>query len=183
MTVYIAFLRGINVGGNKKVSMAELKISWEQIGVQQVKTYINSGNVLFTSNLGPDELVSKLEAEVESHFQLTSKILIRTAAELEQIVEQCPFPKDQLEKGESIHITLLDHPLSEGEQEVLYSLDSQQDEFKIYGDHIYFYFRQSILDSKLASFLSKNKGRSTSRNFNTMLKMHQLAEQVKESYK
>ena len=91
MTVYIALLRGINVGGKNIIRMADLKRVFETIGFCEVKTYIQSGNVLFKSNEAEESLCNKIEHEIEVVFGIPVKIILRTSTELEQIILNCPL--------------------------------------------------------------------------------------------
>ena len=92
MIQYICLLRGINVGGKNAISMKELKAVFENLGFQQVRTYINSGNVLFQSeNSREDELIELCEKANWEAFQLEIALVILTAQELEDALEQAPF--------------------------------------------------------------------------------------------
>ncbi len=71
MTLYIALLRGINVGGNNKINMAELKRMFETIGMSQVRTYINSGNILFVSEEREGPLRQRIEQEINTVFGIS----------------------------------------------------------------------------------------------------------------
>ena len=89
--VFVALLRGVNVGGNNIISMRELKESFEGIGFEQVTTYINSGNVVFsTKETDSRKLEKKIEQMLSKDFQLDSKVVIRSLAEMEQLVESLP---------------------------------------------------------------------------------------------
>ena len=91
--IYVALLRGINVGGNNKVSMAQLKTSFEQAGMETVKTYINSGNVIFSDKVhSSDELTTMIEKIIVDEFGFSVSVLIRTINEIETIVEALPEP-------------------------------------------------------------------------------------------
>lgn len=89
--LYVALLRGINVGGNSKVSMAQLKTLFERIGVENVKTYINSGNVLFSDDThSVPQLITKLEAGIQKEFGFSVKVLIRDFDNIKQVVAALP---------------------------------------------------------------------------------------------
>lgn len=89
--IYVALLRGINVGGNNKVDMKQLKALFERVGLQSVKTYINSGNVIFQdSTYTPKVLSSLLEAEIEKEYGFAVKVLVRTFKDIENIVTTLP---------------------------------------------------------------------------------------------
>ena len=86
--IYIALLRGINVGGNSKVEMKKLKITFENLGFTQVSTYINSGNVIFEdSNLSQENLIQTIEEAILKDFGLSIKVLVRNISNIENVVK------------------------------------------------------------------------------------------------
>lgn len=88
---YVALLRGINVGGNRKVPMRELKAVFEDAGMSEVTTYINSGNVIFESEgIESRELGSLLEEAIESHFGFHVRVMLRSATEIRALFEALP---------------------------------------------------------------------------------------------
>ena len=88
---YVALLRGINVGGNRKVDMKALKIAFERAGMSDVRTYINSGNVIFRADAAePAALVRILESEIETTFGFPVKVLVREAGNIRAVVEELP---------------------------------------------------------------------------------------------
>lgn len=89
--IYVALLRGINVGGKNKISMKELKKSFERVGMEAVTTYINSGNIIFeTSNQNETEIIATLEEVIFEDFSLNIKVLLRTIKDLTAIIEALP---------------------------------------------------------------------------------------------
>jgi uncharacterized protein (DUF1697 family) len=91
LNVYVALLRGVNVGGNNIISMRELKERFEAVGFTQVSTYINSGNVIFTTKeIDPRKLEVKIEKLLSKDFQLDSKVVVRSLAEMERLVKSLP---------------------------------------------------------------------------------------------
>jgi uncharacterized protein (DUF1697 family) len=90
-TTYVTLLRGINVGGKNKVPMQQLKNSFERLGLENVKTYINSGNILFTDKKhSQSELVTSLEKAILKDFGFGVKVLLRTAKEIDAINAALP---------------------------------------------------------------------------------------------
>ncbi len=87
---YIALLRGINVGGNSLVSMKQLKELFETLGLEAVRTYINSGNVLFESKLTAAKLSPKIEAAIEHEFKFPVSVLVKSQPEIEAIAKVIP---------------------------------------------------------------------------------------------
>jgi len=91
VNVFVALLRGVNVGGNNIISMRELKERFEAIGFTQVSTYINSGNVIFTTKeTDARKLETKIEKLLSKDFQLDSRVVVRSLAEMEQLVTSLP---------------------------------------------------------------------------------------------
>lgn len=89
--IYVALLRGINVGGKNKVAMDELKVVFEQAGMGSVKTYINSGNIIFTdSDRGKEELSLVLAEAIVRHFALKIKVLVYSFGEFREIAAHIP---------------------------------------------------------------------------------------------
>ncbi len=89
--IYVALLRGINVGGNNKVDMKELKEVFEEAGMTSVKTYINSGNIIFAdSHHDKAELPAILESAILAHFNLSIKVLVYNIEEFQQIAGSVP---------------------------------------------------------------------------------------------
>jgi uncharacterized protein (DUF1697 family) len=91
MPTYVALLRGINVGGNNMISMKALKLSFERLGFGDVSTYINSGNILFTSRISDArKLEVKIEKMLLAEYQLGCKVVVRSADEMARLVEKLP---------------------------------------------------------------------------------------------
>lgn len=87
---YIALLRGINVGGNSKVDMKLLASVCKSLGLQNVKTYINSGNILFDSQLDPGRITTLLENGIKKEFALSVPVIIVSANKVQDIVKKVP---------------------------------------------------------------------------------------------
>jgi uncharacterized protein (DUF1697 family) len=90
-TVFVALLRGVNVGGNNMISMKSLKESFEAMGFTNVSTYINSGNIIFQSKEDdPRKLEKKIEQMLSNDYQLESKVVLRSLPEMEKLVKTLP---------------------------------------------------------------------------------------------
>ena len=175
MTIYIALLRSINVSGHNKIKMAELRCTMEAIGLSRVQTYIQSGNVLFESEEGPEQVRLRIENEIRTVFGISSTVILRTTEELEQILAASPYAGVTLAKGESIHVSLLNEVPPQKAVDFLEGSERENDEYYIHGRDIYFLLRQSILDSKLAKSMQKLGDIATTRNWNTINKLAALA--------
>lgn len=182
MTIYIAFLRGINVGGKNIIKMAKLKQVFEAIGLYEVQTFIQSGNVLFKSDEAEEFLGNRIEHEIEANFGFSVTVVLRTHAELERIITNCPFSEDEIaeaesfSKTESLYVALLVHnPLKE-KIEYLNAYTSESDKYRIADRDVFLLFNNSIRNSKLANNLQKLDVPATVRNWKTISKLASLAE-------
>ncbi|MFP5115452.1 DUF1697 domain-containing protein [Bacillaceae bacterium C204] len=178
MTIYIALLRGINVGKNNRIKMADLKTLLETMGLEKVKTYIQSGNVLFEAKDEALRLSHRLKAEISKTFGFPVPVILRTAEEYKQIIRDCPYSMDSLKVGESIQLAFLAEEPSQEKIDYLRSFDSEPDECFIKGKEVYLLLRQSILDSKLAKQLPKLDVPATVRNWKTVMKLSTMVETI-----
>ena len=87
---YVALLRGINVGGKGKVGMTDLRALFEGLGFGNVKTYINSGNVIFETSNPEAGLVKTIETAIEKHFGFAVRVIVRDQASIEKLVRAIP---------------------------------------------------------------------------------------------
>lgn len=184
MKVFIAFLRGINVGGKNIIKMAELKKVFESLGFSEVKTYIQSGNVLFKSSETEDYLQNKIQDEIESAFGFPVKVVLRTSEELESIILNCPFSREKIleaessSKVESLYVAFLEKAPLKEKIEVLNAYKNENDEYFILGRDVFLLFFNSIRNSKLASNLQKLDASATVRNWKTINKLSMLAKEM-----
>ncbi|MGM1048034.1 MAG: DUF1697 domain-containing protein [Bacillota bacterium] len=187
MAIYIALLRGINVGGKNMIKMAELKKMCEALGLNRVQTYIQSGNVLFESTEEESTLRKIIENEIEAVFGFSVNVIIRTSEELKKIVADNPFSEEEVAAaeassvGECLYVSLLqEEPSSEG-IERLRVYQSDNEEFRINGREVFLLFGHSVRNSKLANNLHKLNVPATVRNWKTINKLVTLASAMEES--
>ncbi|MFD3449974.1 DUF1697 domain-containing protein [Microbacteriaceae bacterium 4G12] len=181
MGIYIALLRGINVSKHNRIKMAELKHTLEMMGLSRVQTYIQSGNVLFESAEDIDSLRLQIEGEIKTTFGFSITVVLRTAEEFKEIITNCPYTSVPLAEGESIHVSILTEEPQKKVIELLSESERDNDEYYIHGREIYFLFRQSILDSKLAQNFQKLGNSATTRNWNTIMKLAALLKGMQEA--
>ncbi|GIO13757.1 hypothetical protein J19TS2_33120 [Cohnella xylanilytica] len=183
MATYVALLRGINVGGKNKIKMADLKREFENLGYGSVRTYIQSGNVLFESDEGEAALRESIEGKIDSAFGIPAKVILRTSDELSRLAAGCPFSPEEiaeaeaLGQGESLYVSMMaDEPSAEGVAKLAaaYPADGE-DKYVIRGRDVYLLFRGSVRDSKLAMHLGKLDVPATTRNWKTLGKLVELA--------
>lgn len=176
MTVHIALLRGINVGGNNKVKMAELKSACERLGLEDVRTYIQSGNIVFRSDLSQVEIRDRLEALLQDEFGVKkATVLLRTNDELQRLLRDCPFTEAQIAAASQLYVNLLDKPLDDAQIARIGELSAEGEQCVIGDRAIYLLLKPSILDSAFAILFQKMKLTLTSRNWNTMNKLGAMA--------
>ena len=171
MVTYVVLLRGINVGGHKKVPMAELRELLTKRGFHDVKTYIQSGNVILQSS---DNDVTSLESKIKSalldRFGFDVSVLARTKKQLQTIFDNCPFKEEK--KVNSYFALLTEIPNKELVKEA-YEKTYENEEYKILNDCLYFYCANGYGNAKfnLNFFERKLKVAATSRNYKTMVKL------------
>lgn len=181
MTTYIALLKGINVGGNNIIKMADLKQYLTAMGLSNVRTYIQSGNVLFESAKEEKILQSEIEQEIYKRFGFQVLVVLRTSEEMKQLIDQSPFPKEKIEaiqaskEVEVFYVAFFNEPLSQKEVDYLSDSKADNESFQIIGRDLYMLFNDSIRFSKLAVALPKIKAMNTVRNWKTINKLILLA--------
>ncbi|GAA0947831.1 DUF1697 domain-containing protein [Nonomuraea longicatena] len=179
-TMYAALLRGVNVGGSRRVPMAELRDLLSGLGFERVQTYLASGNAVFAAATGDErELAARIGAAVERRFGFPVDVLVRDHAYLKAVVEGCPFPADRLE-GRQLHVTYFAEPVT-GEH--FGSLDAAAylpEEFRLGERALYLYAPDGLGRSRLADVLARHapvKGVvATTRNWNTVARLAELTE-------
>ncbi|WP_306328077.1 DUF1697 domain-containing protein [Streptomyces venezuelae] len=176
---YALLLRGINVSGHRKVPMPELRSVLEELGHRDVRTYLQSGNAVFTTDrtATTDALTTEIEDAIEGHFGFRVDCLVRDAAYLAAVAENCPFPAAELE-GKQLHAFYFSAP---ADPERFAAIDQQvyAPEAFALGDRVlYLYVPEGLGRSKLADTLTRPalvKGLVvTARNWNTVVKLVEM---------
>ncbi len=177
MDVWVALMRGVNVGGRNLIGMEHLAGIFRDCGCRDVKTYIQSGNVLFRSSpaVAP-RIAEKVTEAIASRSGLTVPVLLRTPSDLDRIARRNPYVATGIDP-KFLHVAFLMRPASKA---AIASLDpdrSPPDEFVVRGGEIYLRCPNGIGKSKLTTqyFDSKLGTASTVRNWNTVLKLGDLA--------
>jgi uncharacterized protein (DUF1697 family) len=132
--VYVALLRGINVGGKTRVDMAALREICAAVGCEDVVTYIQSGNVVLKSKLSADELRTALEAAISEEFGFGPAVMIRTAKEMAAVIDRNPYPDAD---GKSIHVGFLHAPPDGATKKCLAAIDCGPEEVTVVGRDLY----------------------------------------------
>ncbi|MEU0207050.1 DUF1697 domain-containing protein [Streptomyces canus] len=177
-TTYAALLRGINVGGSRKVPMADLRTLMEDLGHGGVRSYLQSGQAVFTADHGDEETLSaELAGAIEKRFGFAVDVIVRDHAYLKAIAEACPFPAAELE-AKQLHVTYFSAPVDADRFAEIDRAAYLPEEFRLGDRALYLYAPDGLGRSKLAEHLSKprlNKGViATSRNWNTVVKLVEM---------
>jgi uncharacterized protein (DUF1697 family) len=173
MTRYVALLRGINLGPTNKVAMPQLRAMAEGLGYTDVRTYINSGNLLFATEDDQAGLGEAIRRAISAEFGLTIDVAVRTADELRAIVAGNPYPDGDPSR---VTVAFLVGPLP---AEAVQRLAAVADEpYTIAGREVWVDYTHGQAGSKLAAQFSRIIGASTTvRNLRTVTKVAELLDQ------
>ena len=171
MANYISMLRGINVSGQKKIKMEALKNLYESLNFKNVKTYIQSGNVLFDSK-GSSSLITKnIENKIKETFGFDVKVLIRTKDEFKKIIENNPFKGKEIDKVYVIFLSEV--PLIKPIDEIN-TIKDKTEEFFINSKEVYLYLPNNYGRTKLNNNFFERKLNGTTRNLRTVNKLFEM---------
>lgn len=174
MTVHIALLRGINVGGNKMVPMAALRGALEGLGLDGVKTLLASGNVvLWGGSRSGAALEEFLETETAKLTGFKADYMVRTAAEWDRIIAASPFPQHTKADPSHYLVHAFKAKPPAAAVKALTAAHKGPEDFKVIGREAYVFYGPSMADSKFT--LKPLKVSNTGRNWNTVLKLQALA--------
>lgn len=177
MKTYVALLRGINVGGRAKVSMAELRKLFAAAGYADARTYIQSGNVIFGASLrSPARAEAEISERIEKDLGVKCSVLLRAGNELAEVLENNPYIAEDVERP-SLCVTFLAKLPSAKEVSQLVVPPRETAEFTVVGREVYLYYPDGYGRTKLSNtYIEKRLGVATTRNWNTVNKLHELAQ-------
>ena len=173
MKTYITLLRGINVGGHKKILMADLRELLEMAGLIKVKTYIQSGNLIFFSYAESSENEQIITEAIHKNYGWEVPAIVKTPSDLKEIIDNCPFSGEKKKKS---YFTLLSDEPNEEDINEVQMLSNHHDEFFITKTCIYFWsdnYARSKFNNNF--FERKLKVNATARNYRTMMKLIDLS--------
>jgi uncharacterized protein (DUF1697 family) len=180
MVTYVALLRGINVSGNKNIRMQELITIFKSLGFKDVKTYVQSGNVIFNSTKkNKNELRSIILEKIEHVFGFPITVLLRTLHELQRIIAINPFLKDKNVDTGKLHITFLSDTPSESALNQVKEMHDKQDEFVISAQEIYLHCPKGYGRTRFSNnYFEKKLGvTATTRNWKTVIQLVEIAKE------
>ena len=177
MTTYVALLRGINVGGNKMVPMAALRVALEKMGLSDVRTVLQSGNVIFRfAARASGTLERSLEDEVEKRLKCRADIHVRTATEWHDVVARNPFTEEAQSDPGHLLVIFFKAPIDTAKAKALQAVIPGRERIHADGRQLYVVFPDGVGTSKLPRLVDRHLAASgTGRNWNTVLKLSALA--------
>ena len=172
-------LRGINVGGHKRIKMDQLRRSFEELAFEQVKTYIQSGNVVFKAGkISTSALSKRIEDRILKDFGFPVAVISRTSDEMEQTITSNPFLRDRGIDPEKLHVMFLSDAPAPAGLKKLADLTAAPDQFRSSEREIYFHLPNGMSQSVL---MKKPVDRilavvTTTRNWRTVNALHQMCQ-------
>jgi uncharacterized protein (DUF1697 family) len=178
MPIYISMLRGINVAGHKLVKMAALQAAFEALGFEQVRTYIQSGNVVFkAAKSSPVNLSREIEGKILDEFGFEVPVITRTSEEMGGVIRVNPFLKEKGIDLSKLHVTFLSDVPALAAVKAFESLAVKPDQFRASGREIYLYCPNGYGTTKLSNnaFEKVLSLSATTRNWNTVNKLYEMS--------
>jgi uncharacterized protein (DUF1697 family) len=171
MEKHVALLRGINVGGNRKLPMAELKALAAELDLGNPRTYVASGNLVFESALGGEALEKKLEAAVEKRFGFAVDVIVRSAKQWSAYRAANPFPKESEATPNFVMLAVGKDKASAADIEALRARAAEDEKVELRGDAIWIWFGHGAGRSKIGG---PRKGVWTTRNWRTVVAIDEM---------
>ena len=177
MTRLIVLLRGINVGGHRKVPMEALRELCRELGFSRVESYIQSGNLVLSAPEGPEAVVARLEPALEERFGFAIDLVARTAEQWARYAAGSPFPEAAEQQPNLLHLALSRQPMKPGALEALRERAVAGELVESAGDGLWVHFPSGVARSKLSPAVFDKAAGSpvTARNWRTVLKLHEMA--------
>jgi uncharacterized protein (DUF1697 family) len=180
MTVFVSMLRAVNVGGTSRIKMEPLRAAYEGLGFKDVRTLLQSGNVLFRSSVrDPRQLAKRIKQELERKFGLQIEVVIRTLPELERIFERGPVLSPRADPAKLLVMFLAGAPDAPG-QARLVKAHKGPEMLEVRGPEVYLYYPEGVGRSKLTTaVLESHLGAvGTARNWNTLTKLVEVGREI-----
>lgn len=175
MPVYVAMLRGVNVGGNS-LKMDWLREACGELGFIGVRTYLQSGNVVFSCRLGAATAAKQLKERIDGQTRLPVPVVVRTVREMAAIVAENPFLRRKGIDASKLHVTFLERSPAKPETAKLDKLAGTRDEYRLAKDEVYLHCPVNYGQTKLSNTaIEKVLGPATTRNWNTVTTLCRMA--------
>ena len=173
----VAFLRAVNVGGTGRLAMSDLRALAGDIGLEEPRTLLQSGNLVFgTGGKSPAALEKLLEREIAGRLAVQTDVMVRTAKDLKAVVERNPFPKEARSDPARLHVHFLKAPAGAAKVASLNAAIKGRETVKGTGSEVFIHFPDGAGASKLTgAVIERHLGaRGTSRNWNTVTKLLEM---------
>ncbi len=176
MNTYIALLRGINVSGQKKIIMKDLKSLFESLGLGEVKTYIQSGNVVFKSSLSEGVLIDQIQKAILEQYKFEVTVQVWNLESWEKVLANNPYFNNS-DEIKSLYVVFLEKEPEGVNWDEIDGLIYKEDEYSLYHKVIYLNCLGGYGKSKFNNnfFEKKLKLKATTRNWKTVNKLAELA--------
>ena len=172
MTLYVALLRGINVGGHRKVPMAALREMAEAIGLDKVRTYVASGNLVFESGKSAAGLETAIEKAIADRFGFAVDVVVRSAAQWASLIEANPLGKESKKQPNFVHMSVGKRAPTKADVEALTAKASDNEKVVAAGGAIWIWYGNGAGRSKIGT--AKSAAVWTARNWRTVLALQDM---------
>lgn len=176
MASHALLLRGINVGRARQLPMAELRDLLTELGYDDVRTYVRSGNVVLGTRQGQAALMSTVEKAIDARFGMAVPVIVRTRAQITEVIDANPLPHG-VDEPAKLFVAFLDAPLPAGAGDAVDPDDYLPDEIRVNGAEVYFRCPNGLSKSTFTPAFWKALGvgaNSTVRNWNTVLTLQRM---------
>ncbi len=174
--MHVALLRGVNLAGKRRVGMTQLRVLLTERGYEDVRTHLQSGNVVLRASAGVAQLERDLAEAIEAQFGFAVPVVVRSAAQLDTVIADEPFG-DTITEPKLYQVSFLAGPAPAGTEQRLQALAAGAERVKVGSQEIYTWHPDGIGRSKLATALSAPAMGvvATTRNFRTVRALAELA--------
>lgn len=174
---FVALFRGINVGGKHVLPMRDLREILSSLGCNNIQTYIQSGNAVFSSTEDASSLAGRIRDAIETRFGFAPTVLLLTVERFKAIAAANPFP-DAERTPKFLHVSFLTESPVQPDIEALNQLKAQSEQFLLSADAFYLHAPDGIGRSRLAAKVDRHLGvATTGRNWRTVTKLVELAQE------
>lgn len=177
-STYVCLIRGINVGGRNIIKMDRLRKAFEALGYEDVRTYLQSGNVVFkAADRASEDLSRKIEKMILDEFGFPASVIVKTPEEIQQAIKRNPFLKGKRIDVSKLHVTFLDRAPEKAAFKGLDALIVSPEQFRYSGKEIYLYCPNGYGQSKLTNNTLERvlSTKATTRNWNTVNKVCEMS--------
>lgn len=179
MTTYISMLRGINVSGQRLIKMDALRKMYEYLGLQNITTYLQSGNVVFTGDdIDVDELEQRISRQIEKDFRFEVPVIVLTMSMLKQVIDNNPLQNNQNIDTAFLYVTFLNSLPHHSDHKLIEAKKQNGEEISLSDNAVYLYCPNGYGRTKLTNnFLeSRLKVGATTRNWKTTTELFKIAQ-------